>query len=694
MKSNQVISFSYGGVTVSASDISKEQNSGVNTLRNISSYNRRFDSFRTSSEGFRVLGANDRTLSKKFDVSVNSSVSVRRPLPPLVKNNTCKRSRRELPSYFPLVAPKPVLPPINPKKKNFSRFGEDNNNGISFHSEDAKPQNRPVTMTTKLILNDSPGDAFDGECFLPLWASTPKNSQTILRSQKSRPLPIPIDVVFRQSSGTSEQDTFSSSYTKALSTCVTCDIHDEGVRPTGKRERRKKLSRDKTKEWVKSSDFALKTADDEALSSLETGNFQTLSSVTFSADLPPKDCNKPKSTDHQLRKIVSSLNALKPPSLPFRIVVHERLIKFSVDLQFRVQFIKDWWREIRFPRLPMPKITIDIDFATFTQLREPLREFCARLRESLRYPKPIILDPPPRYVHIPPSAVNLHDAALITDERKRRKLTQSLLQYDKTPRCSPLRADVTMVDDDLEGKGPRCVFKDRNGRCFKTGSGLHVTFADEQQEDDQDSSPSKAPRINDGKPMPVTKNEQVSEKQFNSARKRLAAMLKKLDDPSWYETWIKENDQFEMDLKGFNPKKLDLIRALIYAIEHEPCQRLTIHGKGEDEDSDRGAIARQMMRVHQQFAHHRFGMSQRQPSTGLGPAMHPGATAYGIKDVGYCSVSTHIMYTDDRAGCLACRVLKAARRFGCEDRLASLLARPTIGDCFSRVCRRSEGWRD
>ncbi|XP_041478064.1 uncharacterized protein LOC121426002 [Lytechinus variegatus] len=532
MKSNQVISFSYGGVTVSASDISKEQNSGVNTSRNIS-FDRRSDRFRTSSEGFRVLGANDRTLSKKSDVSVNSSVSVRRPLPPLVKNNTCKRSRRELPSYFPLVVPKPVLPPINRKHTNLSRFGEEDN-GNGFHSEDSEPQNRPVTMATKPILNDDTGDALDGECFLPQWASTPKNSQTTLRSKKSRPLPTPIDVVFRQSSGTSDQDTHSSSFTKALSTCVTCDIHDEGVRPTGKRERRR-LGRDKTQEWLKSSDFALKTADDEALSSFETGSFQTLSSVTFSADRPPKDCNKPKSTDHQLRKIVSSLNALKPPPLPFRIVVHERIIKFSVDLQFRVQFIKDWWREIRFPRLPTPKITIDIDFATFTQLRETLRQFCARLRESLRYPKPIILDPPPRYVHIPPSAVNLHDAALITDERKRRKLMQSLLQYDETPGCSPLRADVTMVDDDLEDKGPRCVLKDRNERYVKTGKGLHVTFVDEQQEDDEGSSPRKAPRIKDGKPMPVTKNEQVSEKQFNSARKRLAAMLEKLDDPSWYQ---------------------------------------------------------------------------------------------------------------------------------------------------------------
>ena len=377
------------------------------------------------------------------------------PIPPFClicvqsnQNNAYHRSREETPSYLQLVAPKHILPPIKQTNQR-SSGGKQYNNGSDSHRQNTISQQQ---LMSKTILNDDVNDMLHDEQFIPLRVSTPKNSKTTLRSTNSRALPNPVNLIFRQSSDTDQLDgILPSLHTKSRSTSTSTyaslsDMNQGGI--TDKKELRR-LRRIQTRQWVKSSELEFKTQNDMAQSVLETSSFPTVSSITFGDGRYPIDRDKPTSTEKP-RRIVSNL---KPPVPTFQIVVHERVSKFSVDLQFRVQHMKDWWSELRFPRLP--KITIDIDFVRH---REALRRLCARLRSSL-YPSPLILNPPPRFVIIPPSTQwNLHDSSMITDERRRRKL-QSLQQYNRKVGCY-LQGDVAIVhaDDDLGERRSRCDF--------------------------------------------------------------------------------------------------------------------------------------------------------------------------------------------------------------------------------------------
>lgn len=434
--------------------------------------------------------------------------------------NAYHRSREETPSYLQLVAPKHILPPIKQTNQR-SSGGKQYNNGSDSHRQNTISQQQ---LMSKTIIDEDFNDILHGEQFIPLRVSTPKNSRTTLRSTNSRALPNPVNLIFRQSSGTDQLDGIlpSASHTKSRSTSTSTyaslsDINHGGI--TDKKELRR-LRRIQTRQWVKSSELAFKTQNHMAPSGLETSSFPTVSSITFGDGRYPIDRDKPTSTENP-RRIVSNL---KPPVLPFKIVVHERVSKFSVDLQFRVQHIKDWWSELRFPRLP--KITIDIDFVRH---REALQRLCARLRNSL-YPSPLILNPPPRFVIMPPSAWNLHDSSMITDERRRCKL-QSLQQYNRKVGCY-LEGDVAIVhaDDDQGERRPRCDFK-AGKRRRNTGSGLHVLFVDEVEQKDgalkefrrrRNFSLSQASTKNNLTPLPrcptsMTESEQafeVSHKHF------------------------------------------------------------------------------------------------------------------------------------------------------------------------------------
>eukprot|EP00057_Strongylocentrotus_purpuratus_P019426 XP_011673900.1 PREDICTED: uncharacterized protein LOC105442927 [Strongylocentrotus purpuratus] len=493
----------------------------------VSTSNRkRSNGFRTSPGGLRMASVkpNGRKHSRKSDVSIrDSTVFVPRPLPPLLKsnqNNAYHRSREETPSYLQLVAPKHILPPIKQTNQR-SSGGKQYNNGSDSHRQNTISQQQLMSNT---FINEDFNDILHGEQFIPLRVSTPKNSKTMLRSTNSRALPNPVNLIFRQSSGTDQQDDIlpSASQTKSRSTSTSTyaslsDMNQGGI--TDKKELRR-LRRIQTRQWVKSSELAFKTQNEMAPSGLETSSFPTVSSITFGDGRYPIDRDQPTSTE-KLRRIVSNL---KPPVPTFQIVVHERVSKFSIDLQFRVQHIKDWWSELRFPRLP--KITIDIDFVRH---REALLRLCARFRSSLRYPSPLILNPPPRFVIIPSSTQwNLHDSSMITDERRRCKL-QSLQQYNRKVGCY-LQGDVAIVhDDDQRERRSQCDFI-AGKRRRNTGSGLHVSFVDEVEQEDgalkefrrrRNFSLSQASTKNNLTPLPtcptsMTESEQASEVSHKS----------------------------------------------------------------------------------------------------------------------------------------------------------------------------------